>query len=172
MIISIEGPDGAGKSTLVRELTSSIDCEAFYSGRPISKSQMEYLVDQVEDMFHDDRKIWMMDRNPLISELIYSKVLNRECLISQADMLRMLSLKHKVVFCLPRNISSKLIDDSYKAHKPAEFLERVKKNHNKIIGHYRKMMASDMIKTSFKTHWYDHQKDGSHNELMKFLSEK
>lgn len=92
MNIILEGCDGVGKSTLAEALAHRIGADVVHLTRysPCDvKSCMSRIVSNVP---------YVMDRS-YISELVYSKVFNRACVLSEADVedLRYNSALHNVL---------------------------------------------------------------------------
>ncbi len=72
MLIVIEGPDNAGKSTLAAYLSERLNIAIRHSGGP-SKYPGE--IYRRIDQFHNDDALYICDRHPCVSQNIYLKAL-------------------------------------------------------------------------------------------------
>lgn len=97
-MIIVEGPDGAGKSTFIKRLRDqSIFVTVALGGPTALPEEMR----QVLGLFRQLEKqacpiVW--DRHPLISEKIYSELLDRPCLLPPEATLNPSVL---IVYCRP-----------------------------------------------------------------------
>lgn len=78
MAIIIEGPDGAGKSTLARRLSRTLEMPVQHAGSACTPQDVEARC--LADLNNMSKKI-IMDRSVIISESIYGPILREETLI-------------------------------------------------------------------------------------------
>jgi hypothetical protein len=161
MIIVLEGPDGAGKSTLFHQLETALSEKVKFrmvpSRNPISQREFnDYLDGCIEDS-HSPR-LTIYDRVPWISDPIYSVVHQRPLRLNVRKLTEYYSLPQIVIFCNPSDISPTDIDRSYKAYKPRQDLGRVTKNHEHIVSTYRDFFNANRGQFSGYIH-YDWTKD-------------
>ncbi|WNN95774.1 thymidylate kinase [Gordonia phage Fribs8] len=109
MSIIVEGPDGAGKSTLIRHLLEehpALELAPRFctsTGGPIDPASLMDAVAKDPRLFQATR---VYDRHPMFSEYIYSPALDRALapgfLTSQARLFhRVIQTNCLVIFCLP-----------------------------------------------------------------------
>lgn len=107
-MIICEGPDGAGKTTLIQQLSTELDLPV--APRVVSKDT-EVMVDigkWVEENLNAGFQHKIFDRHRLISESIYAPIMDREsdASFSQLNWLtRMMyqfySIRPVIIYCLP-----------------------------------------------------------------------
>ena len=110
MNVILEGPDNSGKSTLAEYLQESIywpvkDGE----GPPKSRSDLMDRVDRYMNM-----KRYILDRHPVISELIYGMTLRGECRVPDRYVYEFYNQPNLVIYC--RNVERGL-----HGHQPSLF---------------------------------------------------
>lgn len=139
--IVVEGPDGAGKSTLVDYLAKTLGRSVYHSGGPIlSKGVLEDLLTATEAAL-ESRTI--VDRAPHISEPIYAKAgFRRQFLRAQLMHSRLAEFSPIVVYCRRASLGDmfKSIDRTPKPHKPAKHLEDVLRDYRDLVFDYDKTM--------------------------------
>jgi adenylate kinase family enzyme len=136
--IAIDGPDGAGKTTLINRLASDLGREVIHSGGP-PKSRQEWTDRQLR--FRGlARQPVLIDRLPHISEQIYGPLYNRK--VDTALNREVLELNPVIVFCCLRDEFEMLryIDQGPKAHKPSSHMELVLDHHPSIVLSYKRLM--------------------------------
>lgn len=118
MIIACEGADGHGKTTLAHKLSEILGIPYYHSGGRQDKSTLAAL----EDVISKSPQGLIVDRFPIISEVIYSNVLKREPTINHADCANLLAMPFRIIFCLTSEAN---ISDVVKEHKSPEFRKEV-----------------------------------------------
>lgn len=107
-MIIVEGPDGAGKSTLVERL--QLD-----TGLPLHERASDSLTGPVSDLWGwvcrdlgswDTQPLALYDRHPMISEYVYGPITRGKLPMgfigaSSRKMLQQLQQQALVIFCLP-----------------------------------------------------------------------
>lgn len=110
--IVVEGPDGAGKTDLIRDLANHLGLPVhprFVQSRTQPPDDLDQRVtdDLATPAFTQGYHTWIYDRHPLISELIYGPIVRGRLLgqfryPSWVDRMRMtLAQRVIVVWCLP-----------------------------------------------------------------------
>lgn len=139
MIILIEGPDGAGKSTLAKALADHFKAPLHHSGRPLTgqmlRDNMQHII---ELSSHHD--ILIVDRAPWVSEFIYSKAMKRYQMLSNEELISYHQVPQVVVYCTA---------DEYnitvgKEHKPQEYMDRLYESHERIVNEYDLFFKSSL----------------------------
>jgi thymidylate kinase len=170
MLIVLEGPDGSGKSTLGKRL--ELDFDGIYKPSPLLNTQD--LFDEItedQEYYSHNTKLYIMDRVTWISELIYSKILNRPCRLNLMKFKHYLELPQIVIYCRPTGISKKDISTEYKQHKSNEHLEAVKRKHTNIINAYEDFFESN--KHYFDGFYqYNWKGENSYKNLKAYLEVK
>jgi cytidylate kinase len=138
-IIVIEGPDGAGKSTLAKNLGEHFKWPIVHGGGPLT-NRHEFLDRARTKGWNTPEVPRIFDRVSYISERVYAK----EPLVSSLELNIWLSkVKPVLIFCCLTS-SAEMVRHIFagpKAHKTIEHLEEVKKNHAEITRKYRFIMA-------------------------------
>ena len=167
MIIVFEGPDGAGKSTLIDQLSRELGLKVFRSGGPKDCELMNETITKLAVLSMDKETI-LCDRAPWISERIYSKALNRYPVVSRKVLENALNIPQKIVFCYSGSSEDMLPQMSleFKAHKPKEHLEAVKNNHKRICEEYQMLMKE--LRKDIRVFDYD-WKTYNHQQLLSWI---
>lgn len=145
-IIVVEGVDGAGKSTLIRNLRG-VSKQYFWtlnaSGPPHSTDQVMRAIDEIDDLIHGSPTNWVFDRHPLISEPIYGKILRGKSYLDDINPVTyrsLLSSFTKVIYCRP----------------PFDVVEEESKHERQLAGIHEKLRtlydAYDEAIESLRTH--------------------
>lgn len=140
-VIVLEGPDGAGKSTLAERLAFKYQWPIVHTGGPL-KSREDYF-DRLRDKNLYNAKNCIFDRVPMISELVYCLVQDRAPFVHEWEAMNHLyELRPVVIYCRLAD-SDRMLDKviaSPKAHKSPEYLELVKQHHAALVKKYDAVM--------------------------------
>lgn len=142
-LIVVEGPDGAGKTTLIRNLRNSTKrhfLTLHRSGPPGTIANVRAYLELTRHAARSDLPV-ICDRHPLISEPIYGQVLRGHNLIEQhfsnefvGDLLR--DDVDRIIYCRPRSAT---IRESLKKEKQLdgipEHIDRIIKAYDYYIQH-------------------------------------
>lgn len=139
-LVVIEGPDGSGKSTLVKALAAMFGWPVHHSGGPPrTKADLERKFTDLEAALSSSASGLVLDRHPAISEPIYRAAAGEVCMMTPAVMLyRLAALKPVVVYCRLTSMTEmwQSIDRSSKPHKPAAHLEQVLRDYQTVVSKY------------------------------------
>lgn len=139
--IIVEGPDGAGKSTLVRRLAQDLHREAVHTGGP-TKTMGAITKRLLEMQSYRPEKV-IFDRVTPISHPIYCRAEGRKLIANVKDLHQFL---HRfgpvVIYCRLGSAEemTSLISREKKAHKPKDHLEEIVRKHAKIVELYDETM--------------------------------
>lgn len=142
-LIIVEGPDGAGKSTLIQKLSEDLDLPIYSSGKPEGPMQLMSTMTTLVNMAKDLDITYLVDRYPAISEPIYSKVLNKKKYFTPDLIDFFLNQEIKVIWCNLRDRKQMFdnISTDYKPHKPLKHLQEVKENYYVLCEEYFDFMT-------------------------------
>ena len=144
-IIAVEGPDGAGKSTLIQMLSADLDRPVIHTGGP-PKTRQEWL-DRLAMVRSHIGKAVLFDRLPQISEQVYGPLYDRDPVLEKDDFDRETrELDPVIVYCRLRSKEEMLryISRETKAHKSSAHMDLVLANFDTIVSAYdRKMNELD-----------------------------
>lgn len=134
--IVVEGPDGAGKSTLVQDLGQALPHKPTPTGGK-SKDAADLLlrIRQLETA----SPLSVFDRCSHISDCIYRRALGMPTLITEQYLHQQLKKWNPVIiYCRLESTEEMLnnISSKFKAHKPPEYLAEVRKNQLDIVRRY------------------------------------
>jgi hypothetical protein len=139
--IVIEGPDGAGKSTLRDRLAADLGRTPIHTGGPTRT--VTDVRRRNEAMLGFERGKVIFDRVSAISDNIYRQAEGRPILVPFEEQLAFL---HKfgvvIVYCRLKSSAEMIeyIDQTPKPHKPADYLEKVISVHPRIVELYDETM--------------------------------
>lgn len=141
--IILEGPDGAGKSTLGDQIAAHLGIEVSHDGGP--SRDREHALERIHALNGYDRTL--RDRSTLFSDGVYKKALGITPFVSDEEINNLVADYAKkrplVIYCRPsmdvifRNIGAL---DRVKAHKPPEYIEKLKVRLPLIVEQYDKSM--------------------------------
>jgi hypothetical protein len=143
--IIVEGPDGAGKSTLVKDLGLWLKRETFHTGGATGT------LEELDAKFAEIAWLTMispgviLDRCPYISDHIYKEALGIPLLRDKANLrVRLAVLNPIIIYCCLQDKARMLmnISSEHKPHKSPEYLEGVKNLHPRIVENYETEMAT------------------------------
>lgn len=170
MIIVLEGPDGGGKTTLAKHLEGKYGWKYFHSGKPMSRDDMKKLYIDLEFMA-GSQDIYVVDRAPFISDLVYSKIFEKPLLADLKTHMEAWSICKLMIYCMPHAITKDHVSTEHKAHKPAEYTEQVKKKHEQILNAYEDLFRrKDQF--PFPSYRYDGLVEGNFEKLCFWIGEQ
>lgn len=138
--IIVEGPDGAGKSHLVRDLAYVFHREAQHTGG--SARTMGELEERLHRVEVAPGGRFIFDRCPHISDGIYKRALGLPLILPPRDLAFRLLVETRpapiLIYC--RRDDPKSMKDSIsrvqKDHKPPEYTEKVLQSFDKVLKGY------------------------------------
>lgn len=164
-MIIVEGPDGAGKSTLCQQLMNSgLVNKTLDSPRIAGKGnveRMKYETDRYLRLYADDPAV-VVDRM-IFSEMAYGPVLRGGSVFTMAEYLNYLlqiqNSKSFVIFCLPFKLN-------YKKDENPVVIEKMP-----FIRPIYDKMFEDFSSIYFRCVKYQWDKLGEFHQLVKFIQE-
>jgi thymidylate kinase len=168
-LIILEGPDGAGKSTLITRLVKDFGFPVYRSGGPKNADNMKRVVQEMAMLALDDSIVYLCDRTPLVSELVYSKSLGRDPVMPMDFFKPYFSLPQRIIYCNLNDSVSMLSNMSreFKAHKPAEHTAAVVQNYQQVCNNYDELI-DEMEASGMDIFGYDWM-NGSYYDLTKWI---
>lgn len=159
MLIILEGPDGSGKSTLIDRLAQDFDYPIYRSGGPKTAMEMIKVLAELEELALSDT-IYLCDRTPWVSEIVYGYSLNREPVIPWPILKRYWKLPQKIIYCYLEDSNHMLqkMNVGYKSHKPIEHTSAVIRNHRNICAVYD-LTIEEIGTSGVDVFSYDWEKD-------------
>lgn len=145
-IIVLEGPDGAGKSTLAKNLAESSGRKVMHTGGAnLTKEAMEHTLLWIEGQAQASLILGqavIFDRVSHISQFIYEgpPINDKPHFFEQEKLL--IRLKEKfdplVIYCRLDTVEEMqaMIAAEYKPHKSPEYLEKVRQGYPEIVKRY------------------------------------
>lgn len=172
MIVILEGPDNAGKSTLANKLKADLNLEVVHPGGP-PKNIADAIARCVEQsaVFSMSAEVnFIYDRVTCISDMIYRGVpeYHRVFKKFQAQFCR--SMNVVIIICRPSNERLRNFDDHVtKEHETEEVVQHAKDNVDRIISEY------DAVIDDFSSDRYidciiydfEHDSDGEEYKILK-----
>lgn len=157
--IVIEGPDGAGKSTLVRKVSEGL-------GRPFSHTGgATDGLDQLNRACRAQSVLMLsgeiLDRCVFISDDIYKISMGQIPILPPAILVaRFWTLNPVIVYCRLNSVATmkSLTVETKKAHKPPEYLEEVRKHFSEVVRRYDSKMEL-LTQEGFTVLGYNWMKD-------------
>jgi hypothetical protein len=168
-LIAVEGPDGAGKSTLVKKLSESLGREVIHTGGP-PKNKDEWVQRMMNIRAIKDDKV-IIDRIPHVSEQIYGPLYERDQVFDNPDFLdrELLEINPVVIYCRLALADEMLTHMSRetKAHKPQTHFDLVISHFGRIVNAYDSKFQS--LKTrGLQVRQFDWSRD-DYDTLLEFL---
>lgn len=172
--IILEGPDGAGKTTLMKQLSeiSAFNCETVHHGPlPGEKKIAKFFADPILNSHPSSTLI--MDRS-WISEPIYAEAYGRENRMTLAEkrMLERIALAHQpvLILCLPK---FEVCQKAFESRPEEEYLDSIEKL--KIAyDHYDNLRwegkATGLYDTCLTMLFYDWTKPKAFDSLVRSLA--
>lgn len=142
MMIAIEGPDGAGKTTFAAELAGALGRHVYHPGGPATSEDDFRLRVTTQERAHNV----IHDRLMVISEPIYAGALARSTFYAvnkAADYyLRNLTEHIYILYCRLSSVNEMYdnIDRTAKSHKTPEHIESMRKQYMHIVDMYDRRM--------------------------------
>lgn len=134
--IVVEGPDGAGKSTLCRDLAYVFGMEVFHTGGPLKDA--DEAVSRVQRMKEAGAVIF--DRVPHISERVYGP-LRPDGKVFEVPMNTLAELNPIVILCVGAadlgTLEEWVESQKGKSHKPEELIRKTWEDSRRIQATYR-----------------------------------
>jgi hypothetical protein len=169
-VLIVEGPDGAGKTTLIASLQKRYDLPL--APRVVSKDAeaMVDLKEWVEDNVRGGPQAKIYDRHRMISEPIYGPILRHDQqpgFTSTPWMMAMMALFYKVqpiiIYCLPPL-------ETVKENIAEDFDNRVVWHHiDQIYTAYAARAAIDWSRPNTRTVIYNYELDNVERDFGKYL---
>lgn len=159
MVILIEGPDGAGKSTLAKSLGERFNAKVVHGGGK-TLNVADYMNRSIEFLADCRQKeLFICDRTTITSSEIYSPIMDgvhpappdvRQRFI--ADLCGNVSM---LIYCRPSisTLRRRLANLEAKSHKSQEYVDLVKERFDRIISSYDVFM--DSLKGKVPLCWAD-----------------
>lgn len=142
MIVVVEGPDGAGKSTLIDNLR--LACDRHYvtlrrSGPPKDVDEIKCIISWIERFDPSYKTPLVLDRHPFISEAIYGNVLRGKSLLEDYYTMHDIDMHFRshidrVIYCRP---PTSVIHDKLNANPQ---LKGVREHIDRIVRTYDSTM--------------------------------
>lgn len=108
-MLIVEGPDGAGKTTLVTHLCDELGVEVRVRSSTSEHGPVDDLWEWVKADMASDPHWGIYDRHPLISETIYGPILRGEVRLGGEDPNELVEMWHQfhalkpyIIYCLPQ----------------------------------------------------------------------
>ena len=142
MIIA-EGPDGAGKSTLVERLEKDLGRRVIHSGGP--PANIAEWRSKIALVVANQRSPVIFDRVPHISEQVYNQLYPERPAFDPPYFLtnELIALRPVVVYCRLPSVTAMMnsMEFKLKAHKPQDHIDRVLANYPRLVETYDHLIA-------------------------------
>jgi len=170
-LIIVEGPDGAGKSTLITRLVKDFGFPVYRSGGPKDAENMKRVVKEMATLALDPTTVYLCDRTPWVSELVYSQALGRAPVMPIEFIAPCFNLSQRIIYCNLNDSVSMLSNMSreFKAHKPAEHTAAVVKNYQQVCNIYDELM-DEIEAAGIDIFGYDWM-NGNYEDLTRWIGE-
>ena len=140
--VIFEGPDGGGKSTMAEAFASAMGLSIMHMGGP-PETELEML-DRVRRQITASKYPIIFDRTPLLSELVYGKILRGKSVINP-QWIRNLHVFDLLVYCRPSNQTILNHEHIVKPHKVRGHVDAVKERLDLICAYYDKLINEILI---------------------------
>lgn len=140
MMIVVEGPDGSGKSSLVRRLHDLTGLKVHHRGGP--PETWEIALSQMSRTF--TQKGMILDRTIFVSEIVYGRAMRGETIVDEEllweGLRRLVAIDALFIFCLPPiHVLHRSFDESInvkKSWKSDAHCKAVNENFDRIVNEY------------------------------------
>lgn len=135
-LVIVEGPDGAGKSTLAEKLSYDLSIPFVHTGG--AAKDLAELMARMEKVQETPGPA-IIDRCPHISDAIYKRAMGQPLfmnpLVAWKDLM---TVGPMIIYCRLQDPAEMLtaIVETKKDHKPPEYLERVRQEYPEILHGY------------------------------------
>lgn len=164
----LEGPDGAGKSTLARVLSNLTGAGVFHPGGAPDPGVLEILNKQCINMLEQG---FICDRVNQISEYVYGPVMNDRKLTSLLKVIdffnRCLSKGWPIIYCRPVGIKYLAENQTSEVHDTEENTLKLKANHERLVEGYDEVFSVSGAPSNVFV--YSYNKPGALEHLLEFL---
>lgn len=178
MIVVLEGPDNAGKSTLAQKLKDDLGLEVVHPGGP-PKNILDIVTqcqNQAQVFGLSTELDFIFDRITCISNLIYRNEPEYDRVYGVYQGLLKTAKNVIIIYCRPGNERLRNFDDHItKAHEDESIVQHAKDNVERIIDEYDNLMAAFARDKHFNTLKYNFELDGEghgYRELLTFLMKR
>lgn len=155
-VIVVEGPDGAGKSTLAQRLSKEMGRPLLHTGGP--PASKELLLMKLEKIDAAQNNV-ILDRTPHISDPIYAKAEGRPLFLPVSSLhTRLQELNPIIIYCRlksPREMYKHMYKGMDKEHKPQKHFAVVAENYLGIVQDYDTAMLKVQMTLGLDVLYYD-----------------
>jgi len=143
-MIILEGPDGAGKSTLAIELQKRFNSNIVHSPGQTTLSELN----QRMEVLYNSNKNDIFDRCPVISEFVYTKAeLNDDMKIDsylENTFNELIGTDHLIIYCRPSDPSDhyiiKTLEENARSLNTQHSLETLETKADRLIREYDELI--------------------------------
>lgn len=136
MLIVLEGPDGAGKTTLAGQLARHLDAELHESCRPASRAESD-AINEIHFGYAAEPGIHIVDRVNWISNRVYHEAgLSPDQISDPKGYKRYWDVPQIIIYCEHPDPANPNFVTTGKAWKPSKYVERVKARHAEVVKLY------------------------------------
>lgn len=178
MIIILEGPDNAGKSTLGNMLSVDLGISLVHPGGP-PKNIVEVInrcYEQANTFSLSSEVDFIYDRVTCISDMIYRGKPEYNKMFTVFHYQLKLMKNVVIIYCRPSDERVKNFDDHIqKDHEDASVVQHAKDNVDRIVSEYDAFMNSIMYNLNYTVLRYDFERDASkesYNALVRLLTSR